>query len=57
MPFKPLKNKFVQATLRHAISALGVYVAVTFPGNEAILGAAATAGAYLLSLLDKAQNQ
>lgn len=57
MSFKPLKNKFVQATIRHALSIAGVYIAVTFPGNEAVLGAVGSAVAYLLSILDKAQNQ
>lgn len=54
---KILKNKYVQATIRHGLTIAGVYVATTFAGNEIILGYAAAGFAYLSSLLDKAKNQ
>lgn len=53
---KLLKNKFVQATLRHGLSVAGVYIAVAFPGNEMVLGYAGAGIAYLLSILDKAKS-
>lgn len=54
---KILKNKYVQATIRHGLTIASVYAATTFAGNEILLGYAGAGIAYLLSILDKAKNQ